>query len=100
MIKEIPQAKIAQAAQALRGLGHELRLTVLCHLINGPMCVYELMEATGASQPNLSQHLAKMRMMGLLVTQKKAQKVFYALSDPKYADLIAVLQSIYCPELE
>lgn len=100
MIKEIPQEKLSQAAQALRGLGHELRLSVLCHLLDGPMCVYELMDATGANQPNLSPHLSKMRMMGLLITEKKGQKVFYALSNPRYADLVAALQGIYCPELE
>ena len=98
-MQEIPQEKIASAVQGLRAIAHELRLSVLCHLMEGPLCVHELVELTGASQSNLSQHLSKMRMMGLLVNEKRGQEVYYRLADPAYGDLVHALKHIYCPEL-
>lgn len=98
-MEHIPEEKIQTAAQGLRAIAHELRLTVLCHLLDGPMCVHELMQTTGASQSNLSQHLSKMRMMGLLVNEKRGQEVYYALANPAYADLVHALKKIYCPEM-
>jgi len=98
-MQEIPEEKIASAVQGLRAIAHELRLSVLCHLMEGPLCVHELVELTGASQSNLSQHLSKMRMMGLLVNEKRGQEVYYRLADPAYGDLVHALKHIYCPEL-
>jgi ArsR family transcriptional regulator len=98
-MQEIPKEKIATAAQGLRAIAHELRLSVLCHLMEGPMCVHELMQRTGASQSNLSQHLSKMRMMGLLLNEKRGQEVYYSLANPAYGDLVHALKYIYCPEL-
>jgi len=98
-MQEIPAANIKDAAQGLRAIAHELRLAVLCHLLNGPMCVHELMEATGASQSNLSQHLSKMRMMGLLTNEKRGQQVYYTIANPAYGDIVQALKKVYCPEL-
>jgi len=95
----IPQDKIQKASEGLRAIAHELRLAVLCHLIDGPMCVADLMAATGASQSNLSQHLTRMRMMGILINEKKGQRVFYQIADPSFAELVQTLKKIYCPEM-
>jgi len=98
-MQEIPVENIKDAAQGLRAIAHELRLAVLCHLLNGPMCVHELMEATGSSQSNLSQHLSKMRMMGLLTNEKRGQQVFYHIANPAYGDIVQALKRVYCPEI-
>jgi ArsR family transcriptional regulator len=98
-MQEIPEANIKDAAQGLRAIAHELRLGVLCHLLNGPMCVHELMDVTGASQSNLSQHLSKMRMLGLLTNEKRGQQVYYQIANPAYGDIVVALKRIYCPEL-
>jgi len=67
-------------------------------LLDRPMCVHELMEATGAAQSNLSQHLAKMRLLGIIHNEKRGQQVFYHLANPAFADLVHALRHIYCPE--
>lgn len=96
-MEQIPEANIKDAALGLRAIAHELRLAVLCHLLNGPMCVHELMEATGASQSNLSQHLSKMRLLGLLTNEKRGQQVYYRITNDEMQNLVAVLKRIYCP---
>ncbi len=98
-MQEIPEESIKDAAQGLRAIAHELRLAVLCHLLNGPMCVNELMDATGASQSNLSQHLSKMRMMGLLTNEKRGQQVYYHIANPAFGDIVHALKKVYCPEM-
>jgi ArsR family transcriptional regulator len=97
-MQQIPEANIKDAAQGLRAIAHELRLSVLCHLLSGPMCVHELMEVTGASQSNLSQHLSKMRMIGIITNEKRGQQVYYRITEPEFLNLVDVLKRIYCPE--
>ena len=98
-MQEIPQDKVKEASQGLRAIAHELRLTVLCLLLERPMCVHELIEATGAAQSNLSQHLSKMRMLGILENEKRGQEVFYRISNPAMGNLVQALKRIYCPEM-
>ncbi len=98
-MQEIPKEKITVASQGLRAIAHELRLSVLCLLLDSPMCVNELMEATGAAQSNLSQHLAKMRLLGIVENEKRGQQVFYRIANPAFADLVHALRRIYCPEV-
>lgn len=98
-MKLIPEEKIRLASEGLRAVAHEVRLTILCHLMEGPLCVQELMVVTESAQSNLSQHLAKMRMMGLVKTEKRGQHVYYSLADSKWRDVLKALQSIYCPEM-
>ena len=98
-MQELPEDKIKEASQGLRAIGHELRLSVLCLLLENPMCVQELMRATGAAQSNLSQHLSKMRMLGIVENEKRGQQVFYRIANPAWADLVLALKQIYCPEM-
>lgn len=99
MLAELPEDKIKDAVQGLQAIAHEVRLSALCCLLERPMCVHELMEATGAKQSNLSQHLSKMRLMGLLTNTKHGQEVYYEVANPSYVNLIYALKQIYCPEL-
>ncbi len=98
-MQAIPREKIHAASEGLRAISHEIRLSVLCYLLTGPMCVQELMEATGAAQSNLSQHLAKMRLMGIVTNEKRGQQVYYRIANPAFGDLVKVLKNIYCPEM-
>ena len=96
----IPTHKIAEATRLLRAVAHELRLVILCHLGEGPKTVSELLGLTDASQSNLSQHLAKMRMMGLLQCERRSQQMVYRLADPAFAQIIAALKNIYCADAD
>jgi len=97
-MQAIPEEKIRSASEGLRAIAHEVRLSVLCHLMNGPLCVQDLMQATGTSQSNLSQHLAKMRMMGLLTTEKSGQRVIYSIASPEIGGILDALRKMYCPD--
>lgn len=69
---------------------------VMCALVDGEKNVQELMEITGTSQSNLSQHLAKMRDKGLLDFRRNANQIYYRIADRKLLKIIEVLKKIYC----
>ncbi len=94
----IPKEQILTASEGLKAIAHEVRLSVLCHLMNGPLCVHDLIERTGSSQSNLSQHLSKMRLMGILTNEKRGQQVYYSIANPEFENLLTALQGIYCPD--
>ena len=99
LMEMIPKEQIQTASEGLKAIAHEVRLSVLCHLMDGPLCVHDLIERTGASQSNLSQHLSKMRMMGILNHEKRGQQVYYSIANPQFETLLQALQNIYCPDV-
>jgi DNA-binding transcriptional ArsR family regulator len=93
------QAHAQAAAQLLKALANEHRLMILCTLISQELSVGELNARVPLSQSALSQHLAGLREAGLVKTRKAAQTVYYQLAGDEASRVIAVLQSIYCPDL-
>lgn len=90
----------AQAAQFLKLLANEHRLLVLCHLLaSGESSVNALVEQGGLSQSALSQHLAKLREDGLVTFRRESQTLFYRVSDPRAARVLAVLRDLFCPTM-
>ncbi|MEM9201265.1 MAG: metalloregulator ArsR/SmtB family transcription factor [Actinomycetota bacterium] len=71
----------ADGATLLKAMAHPLRLAMLASLLDGPRCVHELVEATGATQPLVSQHLRILRGADLLVRQQRGREAIYALAD-------------------
>lgn len=65
---------------ALKALGHPSRLRIVEALRSGERNVGELEDATGITQPGLSQQLAVMRAADLVETRRAAKLVFYRLN--------------------
>jgi len=98
-MRNIPQEHIQSASKALKVLANETRLSILCHLMDGPACTQELIKITGASQSNLSQHLAKMCMLDILISERRGQKVCYQIAHNEFRNILEALCLIYCPEI-
>ena len=73
---------------------------ILGSLINTELSISELNTMIPLSQSALSQHLASLRCAGLVQTRREAQTIYYSLCGDQATQVIKVLQSIYCPELE
>ena len=69
------------AAELLKALGHPLRLLLVHELSDAPRCVHELVTASGASQPLVSQHLRVLRAARVVTASRRAREVVYALAD-------------------
>lgn len=67
-------------AKILKILGDETRIRILNLLKNYELCVCEITYALGATQPNISKHLAKLSDAGFVISSKKAQWISYKLN--------------------
>jgi len=94
---DLMEAHAADAAQLLKALGNEQRLMILCHLLDGPLSVGELNQRVALSQSALSQHLARLRELGLVSTRREAQTIHYSLPDGPVVRVMALMQEIFCP---
>lgn len=82
-------------AARFRALGEPGRLAILQALHGGERSVGDLVERTGRSQPNVSQHLAHLARAGLVEARRDGQHVFYRVSDP----YLAVICRAVCDSL-
>ena len=71
-----------------RGFSDSSRLSILNALRDGPLTVNEIVEATGLTQSNVSNHLACLRCCDLVVRQQQGRYVYYQLSDARIAKLL------------
>ncbi len=73
---------IPLVAQRFKALGEPARLALLAALQQGERSVSELVELTGRTQPNVSQHLKEMAHAGLVSPRRDGARVFYRIADP------------------
>ncbi|NEA59664.1 helix-turn-helix transcriptional regulator [Streptomyces sp. SID13666] len=71
--------RYAVAAEVLGLLADRTRLALLERLAEGEADVTTLTEACGVARPSVSQHLARLRLAGLVTTRKDGRRVIYAL---------------------
>lgn len=90
----------SRAVAALKLLGNEDRLLLLCQLSQSECCVGDLESLLGIRQPTLSQQLAVLRADGVVQTRRDGKKIFYRIADPAILEILAVLYRLYCPEDE
>ncbi|MGW6394175.1 ArsR/SmtB family transcription factor [Streptomyces sp. NPDC055103] len=73
--------ELAAAAEVFALLSDPTRLHLLWLLTRGEADVSALTEACGAARPAVSQHLAKLRLGGLVQSRKDGRRVVYAMPD-------------------
>ncbi|WP_244174846.1 ArsR/SmtB family transcription factor [Streptomyces misionensis] len=71
--------QFALAAELLALLGDRTRLALLHALASGEADVTTLTETCAAARPAVSQHLARLRLAGLVDTRKEGRRVIYSL---------------------
>lgn len=82
-------------AEFLSAIGNGKRLAVMCHLLSGEMSVGEIAEKVELSQSALSQHLAKLRAMGLVETRRDRQMIYYSCNSVKVRQILTTLDGIF-----
>lgn len=81
----IPKELIPTVAARFKALGDPGRLAILAALQDGEKGVSELVEITGRTQPNVSQHVAALARVGFVAGRREGNRVFYRVSDPYVA---------------
>jgi DNA-binding transcriptional ArsR family regulator len=94
MLLTAEKTELALKAKLFRGFSDSSRLGILEVLRNGPLTVGEIVEATGLSQSNASNHLGCMRDCGLVVAEQSGRYVTYQISDDRVGDILVLTESL------
>jgi DNA-binding transcriptional ArsR family regulator len=84
----------ALQAEVLKTLASPRRLEIIHRLAEGPCEVGRLAEEIGASQPNISQHLAVLRAAGIVEAERDGREVRYRLTDPDVVVACGVMRGV------
>lgn len=79
---------LAIKAKLFRGFADRSRLRILEALRGRALTVGEIVEATGLSQPNVSNHLGCLRDCGLVRREPRGRHAVYRLSDERIERLL------------
>ncbi|WP_130836049.1 ArsR/SmtB family transcription factor [Lachnoclostridium sp. Marseille-P6806] len=84
--------EIKQKAELLRAIAHPVRLCLVRKLYEHGRCnVTYFMDCMDTSQSNISQHLAKMRSLGVLDCEKEGQNVYYFIKNEQIKRILSVM---------
>jgi DNA-binding transcriptional ArsR family regulator len=85
-----------EAAQLLTAMANPKRLLILCNLLEQERSVSELSRIVGLEQSPLSQHLSKLRALGLVKTRRDGQSIYYRVASEPVMRVLTTLYDIYC----
>lgn len=87
------------ALKMLKILGHPLRLSILCTLIdNGEMSAGDIVtaESDRASQSQISQYLNALKNEGIIQSRREGHFLYYKIADKRIKTLVATLHRLFC----
>ncbi|MGH2898991.1 MAG: ArsR/SmtB family transcription factor [Solirubrobacteraceae bacterium] len=87
----LPEALVELIAQRFRVIGEPLRIRLLDALRDGPLTISELTEALGASQQNISKHVAVLAQAGIVTRAKDGNRVRCSIADESIFELCALV---------
>ena len=84
-MKTLNDETVEQVAVFLKCLGEPMRLKILRALHDGERNVSELIKEVGATQSNISRHLATLTWTHIVTSRKEGTSTFYRIADPNIA---------------
>src|SRR3954468_19655838 len=78
---------LAMIAHYFAALADPIRIKIVHALMAGDQNVNALVKVTGGMQPNVSRHLRKLTLAGLIDRQKLGTQVIYSIADPSINQL-------------
>jgi len=74
----------ADIVYMLKALADENRIRILNLLRNDELCVCDIEAVLGIKQSNASRHLNRLKIAGIIVSEKKSHWVYYRLKDDTF----------------
>ena len=87
----LSEEQLEQVAIRFRLLGEPMRLRILQAICHKPRTVNEVVKAVGATQANVSKHLALLAGADILARRKEGQSVYYGMKDQLAMKLCALV---------
>lgn len=87
-----------RASGLLAAMANPRRLLILCNLLEQELNVGQLSERIALGQSPLSQHLSRLRALGLVAARRDGKQVRYRLASDEVRQVLATLYAIYCTD--
>lgn len=89
-------AQARKASELLKALSHETRLLILCILSEGEKSVSELEDILAMPQAAVSQHLARLRIDGLVQARRDGRMIYYSITGEEVSSVVETLYELFC----
>ncbi|WP_276929285.1 ArsR/SmtB family transcription factor [Ferroplasma acidiphilum] len=93
MVSEKIESKIASVADIFKAMGEANRLHIILLLSRQELCVCEITSILKITQSNASQHLARLKSVGLVKERRDAQWVYYSLNPETFPMILNMLKT-------
>jgi DNA-binding transcriptional ArsR family regulator len=91
----LSEAELTSVARHFRLLGDPMRLKILQSVCQQPRSVSDIVAATGATQPNISKHLALLASAGIVTRERNGKTISYGLRDQLTLRLCKLVRERY-----
>jgi DNA-binding transcriptional ArsR family regulator len=85
---QLPPAVLQHAAATFGLLASTMRLHIVWLLAQGESDVGTLAERTGGTLQTVSQHLAKLKLAGLVQSRREGRRQVYLVDDPNLVTIV------------
>lgn len=86
------------ATEFLKALGHEGRLTILCHLASGERSMIELEQLMSQCQAAVIDQLARLRLERLINSRCDGKTIYYCLADDRARQMVEFVHEMFRTE--
>jgi DNA-binding transcriptional ArsR family regulator len=76
------------------------RLEIINHLKDKELSAGELIERTGLSKANLSQHMGVLKAKGVILSRREGVNVYYRISNVKIIEACVLMREVLLEQLQ
>ncbi len=87
-------------SEVCKTLASPKRLEIINALKEGEKTVGELVEILGVPKANVSQHLAVMRLKGILESRREGVNIYYQIANPKVVQACTLMREVLTEQMK
>ena len=91
---QLNDANMKKSAEIFKAVGNLHRLKIIAYLIEGEKHVSDINAVVNVSQPALSQHLRRLRAVGVLGSRRDRRQIYYFIAHEHRTQLVALLTNL------
>jgi len=76
------------------------RMEIINILKDGEASANELIERTGSSKANLSEHMAALRAKGVILTRREGVNMYYRIANPKIIQACNLMKEVLAEQIQ
>ena len=85
-----PETELAEMAELFKTFGDSTRIRILYILSRTELCVCDIAEVLGLTQPAVSYQLKALKQARLVKPRREGRTIYYALDDDHVASIIGL----------